>query len=72
MIGDELVVTRRSALKAAAGGLGMAALAQSAPGKIPLSLIVDDGSPVDPLFYEIPGYETPFLVPPEFVARGGS
>ncbi len=38
----------------------------SASGKIPLSLIVDDGSPVDPLFYEIPGYETPFLVPRAF------
>ena len=24
---------------------------------------------MDPLFYEIPGYETPYLVPPEFVAR---
>ncbi|MFN7999009.1 MAG: hypothetical protein U0Q18_35635 [Bryobacteraceae bacterium] len=38
-------------------------------GKIPFSLIVDDGSPVDPLFYEIPGYETPFLVPAEFTGR---
>lgn len=45
------------------------ALAQSAQGRIPISLIVDDGSPVDPLFYEIPGYETPFLVPAEFTAR---
>jgi hypothetical protein len=44
-------------------------LAQNAQGKIPISLIVDDGSPVDPLFYEIPGYETPFLVPAEFTAR---
>ncbi len=35
-------------------------------GKIPVSLIIDDGSPVDPLFYELPGYETPFLVPAEF------
>lgn len=38
-------------------------------GKIPVSLIIDDGSPVDPLFYELPGYETPFLVPAEFTAR---
>lgn len=38
-------------------------------GKIPMSLIVDDGSPVDPLFYELPGYETPFLVPAEFTQR---
>jgi hypothetical protein len=35
-------------------------------GKTPVSLIIDDGSPVDPLFYELPGYETPFLVPAEF------
>lgn len=77
MNSEESVVTRRSALRAAAGGIGAAALsvaagnalAQNAPGKIPISLIVDDGSPVDPLFYEIPGYETPFLVPPEFVAK---
>src|SRR5438309_1382320 len=39
------------------------------PGKIPFSLIIDDGSPVDPLFYEWPGYETPFLVPAEFTRR---
>jgi hypothetical protein len=35
----------------------------------PVSLIIDDGSPVDPLFYELPGYETPFLVPHEFTRR---
>jgi hypothetical protein len=38
-------------------------------GKTPISLIIDDGSPVDPLFYELPGYETPFLVPAEFTKR---
>lgn len=38
-------------------------------GKIPFSLIIDDGSPVDPLFYELPGYETPFLVPARFTRR---
>jgi hypothetical protein len=38
-------------------------------GKIPVSLIIDDGSPVDPLFYELPGYETPFLVPAEFTKK---
>ena len=38
-------------------------------GKIPISLIIDDGSPVDPLFYELPGYETPFLVPAEFTKK---
>jgi len=45
---------------------------QSTPdikGKTPISLIIDDGSPVDPLFYELPGYETPFLVPAEFTKR---
>ena len=38
-------------------------------GKIPFSLIIDDGSPVDPLFYELPGYETPFLVPAKFTQK---
>jgi hypothetical protein len=38
-------------------------------GKIPITLIIDDGSPVDPLFYELPGYETPFLVPAEFTKK---
>lgn len=38
-------------------------------GKTPISLIIDDGAPVDPLFYELPGYETPFLVPSEFTQR---
>lgn len=41
----------------------------STSGKIPISLIIDDGAPVDPLFYEIPGYETQFLVPLEFTRR---
>ncbi len=40
-----------------------------ASGKTPIALIIDDGSPVDPLFYELPGYETPFLVPREFTER---
>jgi len=42
---------------------------ESGSGKTPISLIIDDGSPVDPLFYELPGYETPYLVPREFTAR---
>jgi len=70
-------VTRRDVLKTAGTTVEAAAfsvatagaLAQSSTGKIPLSLIIDDGSPVDPLFYEIPGYETPFLVPAEFTAK---
>ena len=41
----------------------------SSSGKIPFSLIVDDGSPVDPLYYELPGYETPFLVPANFTRK---
>ncbi len=40
-------------------------------GKTPFSLIIDDGSPVDPLFYELPGYETPFLVPAKFTKKVG-
>jgi hypothetical protein len=40
-------------------------------GRTPVSLIIDDGSPVDPLFYELPGYETPFLVPAAFTKRVG-
>jgi hypothetical protein len=43
--------------------------AGSTGNKIPFSLIIDDGSPVDPLFYELPGYETPFLVPAKFTRR---
>jgi len=38
-------------------------------GPVPISLIIDDGAPVDPLFYELPGYETPLLVPHEFTRR---
>ncbi len=75
-------ISRRRLLKyagAAAGALsaGMVGLpahaaspvATNASGKTPISLIIDDGSPVDPLFYELPGYETPFLVPAEFTQR---
>jgi hypothetical protein len=70
------VISRRELLKRT--GIGMAAGLASdalgrrlagASGKIPFSLIIDDGSPVDPLFYEIPGYETPFLVPCVFTER---
>ncbi|HLO58522.1 MAG TPA: hypothetical protein VK179_07255 [Bacteroidales bacterium] len=38
-------------------------------GPAPICLFIDDGSPVDPLFYEIPGYETPLLIPHEFTRR---
>lgn len=45
---------------------GYTSKVQGVSGRIPFSLIIDDGSPVDPLFYELPGYETPFLVPARF------
>lgn len=77
--------SRREMLQRAGTGLAFSAftagnaLAQESPpkkpvppnptGKVQFSLIVDDGSPVDPLFYELPGYETPFLVPAEFTQR---
>jgi hypothetical protein len=75
--------TRREMLQLAGEGMAAAALSAtgnalaqetakppaSTSGKIPFSLIIDDGSPVDPLFYELPGYETPFLVPAEFTRR---
>jgi len=50
-------------------GNGLSTAVPNISGKIPISLIIDDGSPVDPLFYELPGYETPFLVPAEFTKR---
>lgn len=34
-----------------------------------MSLIIDDGGPVDAMFYMRPGYETPLLVPSEFTRR---
>jgi hypothetical protein len=48
---------------------GVAGRSPNLAGKTPISLIIDDGSPVDPLFYELPGYETPFLVPAGFTSR---
>jgi len=74
----EKMMSRRGLLKRAgvtAGVLSIGAgrlpanVATPATGKTPISLIIDDGSPVDPLFYELPGYETPFLVPAEFTQR---
>jgi hypothetical protein len=76
-------VSRRRLLKQAGTGVAAAALSTTvgstpaaeataktnASGRTPISLIIDDGSPVDPLFYELPGYETPFLVPREFTQR---
>jgi hypothetical protein len=71
------IVSRRRLLKRAGAGVAAATLSTtvgSAPaaertGRTPISLIIDDGAPVDPLFYELPGYETPLLVPREFTQR---
>lgn len=68
---------KRAGVAAGALSVGMGRLLANAaipttetvPGKTPISLIIDDGSPVDPLFYELPGYETPFLVPADFTQR---
>jgi hypothetical protein len=49
--------------------LAAAPAAEIASGKPQVSLIIDDGSPVDPLFYEIPGYDSPLVVPLEHVKR---
>ncbi len=76
-------ISRRGLLKQVGAGLAAGALSCAvakesarnqkpdgrASGKTPIALIIDDGSPVDPLFYELPGYETPFLVPREFTQR---
>lgn len=34
-----------------------------------MSLIIDDGAPVDPMYYEHPGYPTQLLIPPGFTRR---
>jgi len=48
------------------GASGHAVFAQqpSVSGKIPISLIIDDGSPVDSAVLRNPCYETPFSFPP--------
>ena len=78
------VLSRREALKLMGTGMlanplaeGLAKTPPAAPplaeesrsGKIPFSLIIDDGGPVDALFYMTPGYATPLLVPNEFTMR---
>jgi hypothetical protein len=71
------LISRREMLRLAGGGLaGVAAAAAGerpssagGAGKIPISLIVDDGGPVDPMFYMHPGYETPWIVPIAFTER---
>jgi hypothetical protein len=64
-LGKRLAYARPSST----AGADVAPTPAGASAKIPFSLIIDDGSPVDPLFYEIPGYETPFLVPRAFTQR---
>lgn len=59
-------ISRRGALGVLAAPL---AAAVRTSGKIPMSLIIDDGAPVDPLYYELPGWETPLIVPGEFTRR---
>jgi len=34
-----------------------------------MSLIIDDGAPVDPMYYEHPGYPTQLLIPPQFTRK---
>jgi hypothetical protein len=63
-------LSRRELVALASAFSSRAALAAPyASGKTPISLIIDDGSPVDPMFYERPGYETPFLVPLDFTRQ---
>lgn len=40
-----------------------------AENRIPFSLIIDDGAPIDPMYYEHPGYPTRLLVPPAFTRK---
>jgi hypothetical protein len=62
-------ISRRELLQAAAAGLAGQPPANPAAGKHPISLIIDDGGPVDPMFYMHPGYETPWIVPNSFTER---
>jgi len=38
-------------------------------GKTPITLMIDDGGPVDQMYYMHPGYETPLVIPLEFCQR---
>ncbi|MGC8794332.1 MAG: hypothetical protein ACP5U2_13170 [Bryobacteraceae bacterium] len=53
-------------MKAAAGWFVLGLRGEE---KIAISLIVDDGAPVHPMYYEQPGYPTRLLVPPAFTRR---
>ncbi len=71
------MISRREMLKAAGAALAGAGHAFAGPqpsnvagaGKTPISLIIDDGGPVDAMFYMHPGYETPWIVPNSFTER---
>jgi hypothetical protein len=69
VVAGMLLSTVGKVLAATLPGTTEATASPNNSGKTPISLIIDDGSPVDPLFYELPGYETPFLVPAEFTIR---
>ncbi len=68
-LGSTVVSRAQAEASTSAAGGRPASISGSKSGKTGISLIVDDGSPVDPLFYELPGYETPFLVPHDFTRR---
>ncbi len=59
-------LTRRQLLSSAAAPWVAAARANE---KIAMSLIIDDGAPVDPMYYEHPGYPTQFLIPSRFTRQ---
>jgi len=71
------MMSRREMLKIAGAGLAEVVTAAAGEqqssaagaGKIPISLIIDDGGPVDAMFYMHPGYETPWIVPNVFTEQ---
>jgi hypothetical protein len=64
-----LATTVGRAMAATLSTTGVVSSAANKAARTPIALIIDDGSPVDPMFYSSPGYETPFLVPAEFTKR---
>lgn len=71
------LLSRREVLECAGAGLaatvpvawGQEKSSGPVSGKTPISLIIDDGGPVDAMFYMHPGYETPWIVPNTFTQR---
>ena len=73
------LMTRREMLAAGAGlaaavpaALGAQEPTRRTSGKTPISLIIDDGGPVDAMYYMHPGYDTPWIVPNAFTERVAS